>query len=99
MGRNPHLFFWFFGYGLIDFRLNSLWSTGFQFDYVDLINNLSTNPKDKELGYTGYLTFYQSEFARWRLQYSHTDLATGQADDKVMLQGTFAIGDHKHKLQ
>jgi len=87
------------GYGLLDFRLNSLWSTGFQFDYVDLINNLSTNPKDKELGYTGYLTFYQSEFARWRLSFSHTDLATGKADDKVMLQGTFAIGDHKHKLQ
>jgi len=87
------------GYGLLDFRLNSLWSTGFQFDYVDLINNLSTNPKDKELGYMGYLTFYQSEFARWRMQFSHTDLATGKADDKVMLQGTFAIGDHKHKLQ
>ena len=87
------------GYGLLDFRLNSLWSTGFQFDYVDLINNLSTNPKDKELGFTGYLTFYQSEFARWRLSFSRTDLATGKADDKVMLQGTFAIGDHKHKLQ
>lgn len=87
------------GYGLLDFRLNSLWSTGFQFDYVDLVNNLSTNPRNKDIGYTSYLTFYQSEFARWRMSFSHTDLATGKADNRVMLQGTFAIGDHKHKLQ
>ena len=86
-------------YELFDFRLSSLWATGFRFDYVDILNNPTTNPKSRDLGYTGYLTFYQSEFARWRLQYSHFDLATGKTDDSVMLQGTFAIGDHKHKLQ
>lgn len=86
-------------YELLDFRLNSLWAMGLQFDYVNLVNNPVTNPKNKDLGPTGYLTFYQSEFARWRLAYSHFYLATGKDDNRVMLQGTFAIGDHKHKLQ
>ena len=86
-------------YELLDFRLNSLWAMGLQFDYVNLVNNPATNPKNKDMGPTGYLTFYQSEFARWRLSYSHFNLATGKDDNRVMLQGTFAIGDHKHKLQ
>jgi hypothetical protein len=49
--------------------------------------------------YTAYLTFYQSEFARWRAQFTRVDLAHGEADNQVMIQGTFAIGEHKHKIQ
>ena len=87
------------GYSLADFRINSQWATGFRFDYVEPVDNPLENPDKAETGYTGYLTFYQSEFARWRLQFSHVDLVTGDDDNRVFLQGTFAIGEHKHKLQ
>ncbi len=87
------------GYGLLDFRINSQWATGLRFDYVQLVDNPLDNPRNADVGYTGYLTFYQSEFARWRLQYNHIDLADGKDDNQFLIQGTFAIGDHKHKLQ
>ena len=87
------------GYGLADFRINSQWATGLRFDYVESVDNPPANPDKAEIGYTGYLTLYQSEFARWRLQFSHLDLVTGDDDNRVFLQGTFAIGEHKHKLQ
>lgn len=87
------------GYGLLDFRVNSQWATGFRFDYVELVDNPLADPHDADVGYAGYLTFYQSEFARWRLQYNHIDLAGGKDDNQFWIQGTFAIGDHKHKLQ
>lgn len=87
------------GYGLFDVRLSQLWGTGFRFDCVQPVDRLLANPNKTELGYTGYLTFYQSEFARWRVQFSHIDRTTGAGDNRVYIQGTFAIGEHKHKLQ
>ena len=87
------------GYGLFDFRISSQYATGFRWDYVELVDNPVTNPHKADLGYSGYLTFYQSEFARWRAQVSHFDLASGKNDNQVLIQGTFAMGEHKHKLQ
>ena len=87
------------GYALADFRITSQWAAGFRFDDVELVDNPVTNPDKGDVAYTGYLTFYQSEFARWRAQFSHINLATGKDDNQILLQGTFAIGDHKHKLQ
>ncbi len=87
------------GYGLVDFRFHPWWSTGFRFDEVELVDNPITNKNKGDVGTTGYLTFYQSEFARWRIQFSHIDLATGKDDNRFLIQGTFAIGEHKHKLQ
>ena len=86
-------------YGLLDFRFHPQWSAGFRYDYAQIVDNPVTNPGKADYGETGYLTFYQSEFARWRMQYTHTTLATGKDDNTFYLQGTFAIGDHKHKLQ
>ena len=86
-------------YVLSDLRFHPQWSTGFRFDYVEPVENSVDNPDKSDRGYSGYLTFHQSEFARWRIQYTHDDLATGKGDNQVMLQGTFAIGEHKHKLQ
>ncbi len=95
---DPNGNFWG-SYGLLDFRLSPLWGTGFRFDYVEPVDRLLADPNKAEIGYTGYLTFYQSEFARWRVQYSHVVRTTGENDNRVFLQGTFAIGEHKHKLQ
>jgi len=87
------------GYGLFDVRLSSRWGTGIRFDYVQPVDRLLSDPRRIETGITGYLTFYQSEFARLRAQISHTDPAGGEGDTRIFLQGTFAIGEHKHKLQ
>ena len=87
------------GYGLLDLRINPQWATGLRFDYVELVDDPIENPHSADIGYAGYVTFHQSEFARWRLQYNHIDLATGKDDNQFWIQGTFVIGDHKHKLQ
>ena len=86
-------------YALADFRFHSQWAAGFRFDSVEPVDNPLENPDKAEIGYTGYLTFHQSEFARWRVQFSHVELATGSDDNRVFLQGTFAIGEHKRKIQ
>ncbi len=86
-------------YVLADLRFHPQWAAGFRFDHVQLVDNAIANPHSADVGYTGYLTFYQSEFARWRAQLTHLDLADGNNDDQILIQGTFAIGEHKHKLQ
>lgn len=88
------------GYALADFRIHPLFSAGFRYDFVQPVDNdRSVNPNKEDVEYTGYLTYYQSEFSRWRLQFTHKDMITGKDDNTVYLQGTFAIGVHKHKLQ
>ncbi len=87
-------------YMLADWRFHPQWATGLRFDDVQLIETDEdfSNPRQTERGYTGYLTFYQSEFTRWRVQYSHLDLTSGDDDNRVFIQGTIAIGEHKHKI-
>ena len=88
------------GYFLADWRFHPQWATGFRFDDVQLIETEEdlARPDANQKGYTGYLTFYQSEFARWRVQYSHIDTTDRIDDNRIYLQGTFAIGEHKHKI-
>lgn len=88
-------------YGLVDFRVHPSWALGGRYDFVQPIaTELPVEgARNDDRAYSGYLTFHQSEFARWRLQFTHTDFATGKDDNAVYLQGTFAIGDHKHKIQ
>ncbi len=84
-------------YSLLDYRLSPHWEVGARADAVEPVDNLSGN-RLMDTGWCAYLTFHQSEFARWRFQFEHTDFAAGGDDNAVFLQGTFAIGQHKHKL-
>jgi len=86
-------------YSLLDYRLSPRFGVGGRFDYVEPVFNLSTNPRDADRALSAYLTFYQSEFARLRLQYQHVDFTDGNDDDRVLLQGTYAVGVHKHQLK
>jgi hypothetical protein len=86
-------------YGLADLRVAPQWSVGFRYDNVQPVDNPLENLQEEDTGYTGYVTFAQSEFARWRVQASQFDLSDGNKDTQIMLQGTFAIGEHKHKIQ
>ncbi len=87
-------------YSLLDYRLSPRFGVGGRFDYVQPVDvNPAFLARDADTAYAAYLTFYQSEFARWRLQWRHTDFAQGGDDHTVFLQGTVAIGVHKHALQ
>jgi len=84
-------------YLLADYKFAPRWSTGVRLDHARLIDTASSRHADQ--GVSAFLTFHQSEWARWRLQYRHEEKANEKTDDAVLLQGTFAIGSHKHQLQ
>ncbi|MBI3616351.1 MAG: hypothetical protein HY211_07545 [Candidatus Omnitrophica bacterium] len=86
-------------YLLADYRFAPRWSAGVRADHVRLVD--AANPRHADQGLSAFLTFYQSEFARWRLQVRHEEKgsATEKTEDAAFLQGTFAIGTHKHQLQ
>jgi hypothetical protein len=87
-------------YTLLDYRLSPRVGLGGRFDYVEPIDkDPALLVRHADTAWSGHLTFYQSEFARWRLQYRHTNFALGGDDNTVFLQGTVAIGVHKHQLQ
>jgi hypothetical protein len=86
-------------YVLADYRLAERWGIGSRYDWVEPIQVHSGDSRNEDQAISGYLTFYQSEFARWRFQYEYARLADGQNDSRFFLQGTFAIGTHKHQIQ
>lgn len=87
-------------YSLLDYRATPRFGFGGRIDYVEPIGLASASRvRSADTAFGTYLTFYQSEWARWRLQYRHTDFAAGGDDNTVFLQGTFSIGVHKHALQ
>ena len=79
-------------YGLLDYRVNAKWAFGGRYDNVELVEIDSGEDK----AYSTYLTFFQSEYARWRLQYQHIDFASGGHDNVVFVQGTFYLGETGH---
>ncbi len=91
----------FFGsYVLADWRFHPQWAVGTRFDYVNLIRSVDLIDADgADKGWAAYLTFYQSEFARWRIQLNQRNLTAGEDPEyEAFIQGTFAIGEHKHKI-
>jgi len=84
-------------YALADMRLSERWGLGLRYDEVEPVNIEGSG--DTETAALVYLTFYQSEFARWRLQVQDVDTAEGETDTRVWLQATISIGVHKHALQ
>ncbi|MBI4356003.1 MAG: hypothetical protein HY597_06125 [Candidatus Omnitrophica bacterium] len=87
-------------YSLVDYRLSPRFGVGGRFDWVEPVDlDPATRARDADTAWSGYLTLYQSEFARWRLQLRHTNFASGGDDNTIFAQGTVAIGVHKHQLQ
>lgn len=84
-------------YLLADYRFAPRWSFGGRADHVRSVDTIASRHADQAL--SAWLTFYQSEFARWRLQYRHMDRASEKSEEAVFLQGTFALGTHKHQIQ
>jgi hypothetical protein len=87
-------------YTLLDYRLSPRFGVGGRFDYVEPVDlDPSVRARHADTAWSGYLTLYQSEFARWRLQYRHTDFAAGGDDNAIFAQAIFIIGVDRHPLQ
>lgn len=86
-------------YVLADYRFADRWGFGARYDYVEPTGLEDASAQSADKAYNALLTFHQSEFARWRLQYQYADLADGTEENRFFLQGTFAIGVHKHMIQ
>ena len=80
-----------------EYQLSRRNYVGLRLDYAQALSN----HKDSELAVSPYWTFWQSDFARWRLQYTHTQRRldsvnpSPSSDDAIMLQTTFSIGAHR----
>ncbi len=85
-------------YSLLDLRFAERWAVGARFDYVEPVNR-DEGTDGNETAYSAYLTFFQSEFSRWRFQYQFADTLDNDSDNRFFVQATFAIGNHKHQLQ
>ena len=78
-----------------EYQLTRRLLAGLRFDY----SQFPTNDKDSEWSISPYLTFWQSEFARLRLEYTHSErnsVATPvkEGDNALTLQATFSLGEH-----
>lgn len=83
-------------YTFAEYQLIRRLFAGVRFDY----SQFPTNDKDSEWSISPYLTFWQSEFSRLRLEYSHLErnsvtMPVEEGDNALTLQATFTIGSHR----
>jgi hypothetical protein len=79
-----------------EYQLTQRLSAGMRFDY----SQFPTNDKDSEWSISPYLTFWQSEFSRLRLEYTHSErnsvtMPVEEGDNSLTLQATFTLGAHR----
>lgn len=85
----------FGGYTNFDYKFDRNWYTGIRFDYTQPFETENENKYVYQ--FVPYLTWWQSEFVRLRLQYNYLKGKNFDADDQVMrFQITWAMGPHKH---
>lgn len=86
-------------YSLLDYRFSRKFSAGIRFDYLEPLDVVGEHVQST--GVSPYITFWQSEFADFRLQYSHSEGAGGdsKSEDTIFLAANFLIGAHKHPVQ
>ncbi len=86
-------------YSLFDVRLNKRWSVGTRFDFVQPLEIVDLY--EQTYAISSYLTFWQSEFASFSLQYTHKEPANPneKTDEMIFLEANFLIGQHKHPVQ
>jgi hypothetical protein len=96
-------------YAYLSWKFSRRWIVGLRYDdaelpspRIELFHEQPFTEGLKERAWSPFLTFWQSEFVRLRLQYQHAsrdfDWAHGpDDDDRLWLQVTFAAGPHKHE--
>ena len=86
-------------YSLLDYKFSPKFSAGIRFDYLEPLD--VTGQHGQTTGVSPYITFWQSEYADFKLQFSHLEPQNGggKSDNMVFLQADFLIGAHKHPVQ
>ena len=83
-------------YSYIEYKMNERWNAGLRADYTQPFTQ--NNSSDYLYQLVPYLTWWQSHWVRWRLQYN---MLNGNRFDKpdhiIRLQLTWAVGPHKHE--
>ena len=84
------------GYSYVDYKLNERWNAGLRFDYTQPFE--TNNSGQYTYQFVPYLTWWQSHWMRFRLQYNYKNGNTlTEADHLIRLQLTWAAGPHKHE--
>ncbi len=83
-------------YSYMEYRLNERWYAGLRFD---LTQPFTADNKNKLIRqWTPYVTWWQSHWARFRLEYTYaSSRGMPQPDASLRLQLTWAVGPHKHE--
>jgi Skp family chaperone for outer membrane proteins len=96
-------------YTYVSWKLSRRWIVGLRYDdaelpspEIELLHGQEVIEGLRERAWSPFLTFWQSEFVRLRLQYQHAsrDFAWANGpenDNRVWIQVTFAAGPHKHE--
>lgn len=86
-------------YSLVDYRFHPRFSAGFRFDYLKPLDVLDQH--EATFGVSPYLTFWQSEFANFQIQYSHTTPAAADQSEnnEIFFRVNAFIGAHQHPVQ
>jgi len=96
-------------YAYLTWKLNRRWIVGLRYDDAELpwdrfelYDGGPFREGLRETAWTPFLTFWQSEFVRLRLQYQNADRDFAsprgpEADERFWFQVTFAAGPHKHE--
>jgi hypothetical protein len=80
-------------YSSLEYQFSRRWSAFGRYDYTEYPDSSSLH----ENSYSAGLTFHQSEFMFWRLQFEHTDGENyaGNVDrNQIFLQADFLLGLH-----
>ncbi len=84
------------GYSYVDYKLNERWNAGIRFDYTQPFTMNNSDANIYQL--VPYVTWWQSHWMRFRLQYNYKNgSALSEADHIIRLQLTWAAGPHKHE--
>lgn len=83
------------GYSYVEYKLNERFQAGVRYDYTQPFTENNNGQYIRQV--VPYITWWQSHWARFRLQLNHKD-GSGftQADNVLLLQLTWAAGPHKH---
>ncbi len=84
------------GYSYIEYKLNERWNAGMRLDYTQPFTIHNSDSYIYQV--VPYITWWQSHWMRFRLQYNYKNgSAFSDADHIVRLQLTWAAGPHKHE--
>ncbi|GAB4342888.1 MAG: hypothetical protein Kow0037_30600 [Calditrichia bacterium] len=83
-------------YSYLEYRFARRWQAGVRYDYIQPFTE--NNSGEYLYQVVPYLTWWQSEWVRLRLQFNHLNGSwQSEANNTLRLQITWAIGPHKHE--